>query len=586
MRKIVYVFLALSVLLLPSLASADIRGTARFTLVEGDVQIRMADDDDWVPAAVNTPIEEGDTVWSPEGSRTEIQLRDGTYIRLGSRSSLDIVDVGEDDIQFHLRMGLAYVRTGAIGDGEYQFDLAESTVTVSDRARLRFDVAADGGEEISIIAGTAYVEGYGGRTRVRSGEMMTVDDSRSEILPLRPADGWDKWNRKRDRLLSKRARDARYLPEELAIYENELSASGEWIVVSDYGRVWRPRVSIGIDWAPFRSGRWIWRGGDYVWIGLEPWGWAPYHYGRWVVTPRFGWCWVPPVRGDVFWAPAYVGWVTTPSHIGWVPLAPGELYYGRGYYGRASVNISTVTNIGNVSIGTRISFRNHEVNRNSLTVVQRDSFSRGRFERVRLRDNLLQHQRASISRPEPPRVREIRMPVIKPVSPAKLPPPRVTSVPAKELKHRLPRIDRRGAPPSAVRPDHRRPPAALPSTPAPARDKSTPPAVVAPAPRPSVTPGQKEQGQPREKRLRFEKPEPAAPAVRSGEPGAIAVPPASPRTPAASEPRAVGPRVVTPERRVPQKVWRIQPRDAGRQGPSGPGQQQQNRQPRERGERR
>lgn len=596
MRKMIQLFLTLSVFLLPAAALADRQGTARITLVEGDVQIRMTDSDDWVPAAVNTPLEEGDSIWSPDGSRTEIQLRDGSYIRLASRSSLDIVEVSDEVMQFHMAMGLAYVRTGSRGDTDYQFDLAESTLTVGNSARLRLDVAADGGEEISVMAGTAYVEGYDGRTRVRSGETMMVDDSRSEILPLKRADAWDKWNRTRDKALSRQARSARYLPEELAIYEDELSSSGEWVVVSEYGRIWRPRVSVSVGWAPFQSGRWIWRGGDYVWIGFEPWGWAPYHYGRWVVTANFGWCWVPPVRGDVFWAPAYVGWVTTPSHIGWVPLAPGEIYYGRGHYGRASVNISTVTNFGDVSLGTRISFRNHERNRNALTVVQRDSFARGRYERVNLRDNLLHHQRATISRPEPPRVREIRMPVIKPVPPEKLPPPRVTNVPARELKHRLPRIGKPGGPAPVSRPEQRQNQVVRPGGPAPERSTGTP--AVAPSLRPAPVPreqGQlREQGQPREKVQRFEKSESAPPAVRSSEPGpavrspesAPIVAPAPSRTPSAVQPRVQGPRGDAAERRVPQKVWRIRPREESRQAPAERNMpQQMNRQMKERGER-
>ncbi|HMK44759.1 MAG TPA: DUF6600 domain-containing protein, partial [Dissulfurispiraceae bacterium] len=74
----------------------------------------------------------------------------------------------------------------------------------------------------------------------------------------------------------------------------------------------------------------------------EPWGWAPYHYGRWAYVARFGWCWVPPATGAVYWGPGYVGWVRTNDYIAWVPLAPGETYYGRGYYGPHSVNIVNV----------------------------------------------------------------------------------------------------------------------------------------------------------------------------------------------------------------------------------------------------
>ena len=57
---------------------------------------------------------------------------------------------------------------------------------------------------------------------------------------------------------------------------------------------------------------------------------------------------MPPAVGAVYWGPGYVGWVVTPSYVAWVPLAPGEIYYGYGYYGPGSVNITTV-NINTVS---------------------------------------------------------------------------------------------------------------------------------------------------------------------------------------------------------------------------------------------
>src|SRR4030067_226587 len=86
-----------------------------------------------------------------------------------------------------------------------------------------------------------------------------------------------------------------------------------------------------------RRGR---RGGARVGVGCEPWGWPPYHYGRWAFAVNIGWLWVPPARGDVFWAPGYVGWVRTGDHVAWVPLAPREVYYGRGNYGRDGRNIT------------------------------------------------------------------------------------------------------------------------------------------------------------------------------------------------------------------------------------------------------
>jgi hypothetical protein len=65
-----------------------------------------------------------------------------------------------------------------------------------------------------------------------------------------------------------------------------------------------------------------------------------------------------------------------------VPLAPGEIYYGYGYYGPWSRNISTV----NVNTVTNRRYINANVN-NSVTVVQRKSFGTGRRIPANIRKN-------------------------------------------------------------------------------------------------------------------------------------------------------------------------------------------------------
>ncbi|HZV80740.1 MAG TPA: FecR family protein, partial [Geobacteraceae bacterium] len=404
--------LALLVLLLvPLNLFASEQGFARLSLIEGDVQVRIAESDDWVPATPNTPIFEGDSIWSPKGSRAEIQLRDGSVIRLDAKTALNVLKVESDFLQFNLGMGRAYIRTGSRRVWSMQFDLSESTVRVDDKGRYRLDIQEDGDEDISVFRGSAYVESYGSRTRVRTGEMLSLEESRSEISPVNPQDAWDRWNSDRDARQARRsAGGERRLPEELVVYEDELSASGEWVLTREYGQVWRPTAVGSSDWAPYREGRWIWRGGEYVWVSYEPWGWAPYHYGRWAVVSGFGWCWVPPLQGDVFWGPGFVGWITTSSSVGWVPLAPGDIYYGRGHYGRNSVN---VTNVTNITINNRTNIYRNSVQRNAVTSVDRNSFITGRGRYVRNSGDIFKKERdrAVAGRPEP-RLdsRAIRMP--------------------------------------------------------------------------------------------------------------------------------------------------------------------------------
>ncbi|HEY6008919.1 MAG TPA: FecR family protein, partial [Geobacteraceae bacterium] len=425
--------------LIPLHAQAAVQGFARLSLVEGNVQLRSEGDADWLPAAVNTPLIEGDSVWCPAGSRAEVQLADGSVVRLDGRTSLEVVDLEADFSRMYLGMGHIYVSTGTLRERSLQFDVYETSVKVYDRARFRIDIAADGEEEVSIFRGSVYVEGDGGKTRVRTGEMLTLDEARSEVSPLNPPDAWERWNRDRDRAQFERRAESPYLPEELAPYTDDLARNGRWVEVPEYGYCWQPTSSVGPDWAPYRVGRWVWRGDDYVWISYESWGWAPYHYGRWAFLPRRGWCWVPPRRGEVFWAPGYVGWVVTSDQVGWVPLAPGEVYYGRGDYGPTSVNITRV-NVTNIN-ATRVVYRNASV-RNGAMFVRRDGFAAGKVSYVRPRERVevLMRRRTAPTPDFRPRAPEARMPVVKPVPRSEMPPPTVGRLPARELRERMPRL--------------------------------------------------------------------------------------------------------------------------------------------------
>lgn len=427
---------AAALLLLPALAHAEIPGFARVSYIEGDVQVKSDEEGDWLPVAVNTPLSEGDSVWSPPGGRVEIQLRNGAVLRLDGNSSLDLIDVEDDYLQFHLGMGHLYVRTGDIRNRTLRIDAGDSAVKLYDFARFRVDLTDRGDEEVSVLRGTAYVEGNGPGASVRTGEMLSLYANRSAIEPLPPAGEWEQWNADRDRRVSPpRAVAGTYLPDELQIYASDFDANGRWVYDSGYGYVWQPTVGVA-DWSPYRDGRWVWIRGDYVWLPYESWGWAPYHYGRWVSNPSYGWCWVPPARGDVYWAPGYVGWVTTPTYVGWVPLAPGESYYGRGYYGRFSVNIT----MQNPTVVNRVVYRNVTVV-NAVTVVNRESFASGRVSIVKTRENVFVSPRASIGIVGiKPVSREARMPVVRTIPAGKLPPPTVRKVTVRELKERYPKM--------------------------------------------------------------------------------------------------------------------------------------------------
>jgi len=182
--------------------------------------------------------------------------------------------------------------------------------------------------DVSVYKGYVETENQIGNTRVNAGSMVSLgQNTNGEVAPMGPPDEWERWNKGRnDRIYVSGGNSSRYLPAELRVYSYDFDSSGRWVQDREYGYVWTPTIVIGVSWSPYRDGRWIWRGDDYVWVGYEPWGWAPYHYGRWSFRANIGWFWVPPIAREVYWSPGYVGWVRTNDYVAWVPLAPGEIY--------------------------------------------------------------------------------------------------------------------------------------------------------------------------------------------------------------------------------------------------------------------
>lgn len=440
-RFFVSSFAILVLVLITPFANASQQGLAHITLIKGDILLFDDETNDWVRAAVNTPLEEGDRLWSGNGSRAEISFKNGSNLRIADKTALDFVRLDDNEQQVYLGSGRLYIITSEIGD-DFQIDTEDAEIDIGKRSKVHIDLVGrkEVDTEVSVMKGNAYVESISGKTRVRSGESLLFSENGAELAPLNKPGTWERWNEKRDKKLSNRNSAQHYLPEELVVYEDELSSNGKWVLVEGYGYAWRPSVAIDIDWAPYRNGRWVWRRGNYVWIGLETWGWAPFHYGRWHHHPSLNWVWIPPRTGDIYWSPGYVAWVDTQYDLAWVPLAPGEIYYGRGYYGNSSINI---TNINQRTIVKQTNIYKNSTVRNAITYIKKDQFASGRGKPQKLKSQTIQHSGNVIAPPYiRPTSREARVPDVKKIQETRLPPEVKKLHPAGSLKERFPKHER------------------------------------------------------------------------------------------------------------------------------------------------
>ena len=442
MKTFKTVIIAAMLLFVPAYAFSSNLGYMRISLIKGDVQIKTPDAGEWGLASINGPLGEGDQVWTPQGSRAELQLSNGTYIRLDQDTALQILSMDKDSSQFYISQGRAYIFYDAPRGSVMQIDTPDASARAFNRAILRVDLS-DQYTDVAVYKGSVTTENNAGLTRINAGQMLSLgQNTNGEVALLGPADEWEEWNNERNHMILARTGSSfRYLPAELRAFSADLDSNGRWVQVPDYGYVWTPAVINYANWSPYRTGRWIWRGGDYVWVAHEPWGWAPYHYGRWAFVASFGWCWVPPAAGDAYWSPGYVGWVRTPEYVSWVPLAPREIYYGRGYYGSQSVNITNV-NITQVNV-TNV-YKNVFIS-NGVTVVSRNSFNTASPTVVNVNKNIIQQKifvknNISVGAPEIKPTRASYFVSARPIPASKLPPQSVRNIRMGELKQSRPII--------------------------------------------------------------------------------------------------------------------------------------------------
>ncbi len=88
-------------ILFPAYGYSSNLGSLRISLIQGDIQIKTADTEEWVPALINMPLVDGGRIWVPEGGRTELRLREGTFLRLDENSALEILTIEKDSFQFY-----------------------------------------------------------------------------------------------------------------------------------------------------------------------------------------------------------------------------------------------------------------------------------------------------------------------------------------------------------------------------------------------------------------------------------------------------------------------------------------------------
>ena len=565
----------------------------RIAWTTGQASFRPAGGTAWDQAVRNYPLSTGDALWTPAGAEAGVQVSD-TTIDLAGGTEFAVDRLGVTRMAATLAQGEVVLHVRTLNPGEtYQLVTPRGTVTIATPGR--YEIAAGGTTAPSLVnvyQGAAELSGPASLT-LRAGQSAVITGTSRFAVRVTPA----LHDRFAEQMLPA-GRAAAPPPALVAAMPggDDLGQYGQWSAVPAYGPVWYPRVGPG--WVPYRDGHWAYIAPwGWTWIDDDPWGFAPFHYGRWArIGPR--WAWVPgavvvavgpPVP---VYAPALVTFFTVGGggfaagftagallggQVGWVPLAPFEVYHPcfraspRWVREANERDVRNVVNITNVT-ENRITI-NRFGNRAAATMVPAAAMVASRPV-------------AGLARPVPARLLAAGRPVLgrAPVPPAAGTLGVTRAVARQQGLRPLPAAVARQLPP-ALRPVPPRPmphpaprpmiagrPALAPIGPAPrvgGPARTIPPGV---APRPGVprviTPtGPARPGLPPRPGLPSRLgPAPAAhpPAPRFAAPPPLRGPGAAPRGVTPGRPMPPPPRVLTPARPQPRGV-------APRVGSSGPG---------------
>lgn len=321
----------------------------RITYIDGQLLRYVYDERDWVATVKDAPFGLDDAVYSGDTGKAEFKLPNGVWVRSGSDTQIQLIALREDVSEIDVASGTVRLynksqKTVVKATTPYGYVLA--------RPGCAFDlyVGDESTEVISLDGAVDFVLAEGdSRYVVEAGGVSIISDGRLAVEGDGQVDaGWDEWNLKREELWTQRVQvkgeSVDYLPFELRDDAYDLDRSGKWEQVRYEGRfrrLWRPTV-VPSGWQPFTDGRWTVWYKDNVWIPEESFGYVTHHYGNWVFV-NSTWYWAPPVtvtsgstRRCAFWYPGRVSWIHSGADVGWVPLAPDEVYYSHNYWGPAS----------------------------------------------------------------------------------------------------------------------------------------------------------------------------------------------------------------------------------------------------------
>lgn len=364
-------------------------------------------DDSWVKTWQQSPAGTEDILLTGYDSRAEVTFPNYLMVRLAEKTEIEILN--QDDVigKFSLRSGLArfYNRNAA---GELIVESARGTLKVKPGSVIDMQVDKQSATFAAVRGEAAFYSHDKGAQKVDiiSGSTLLEFRNDSVLAARGPIDlNWDSWCADRERTwAANRLVRSEHLPEAMQEYAYVMEPYGRWQRIyyrGYYYWAWKPHSTV-FGWSPYTTGYWYDWHGSPVWIDYNPWGWVTHHHGRWIHM-HGAWMWTPYIhlsyvpgvtvigfnirfgkRFRPYWHPGRVRWIAHKDHIGWLPLAPWENYYGQRKWGPGSVVLR-----GGASLSININLSTHRYIDHTVIIPKRHLFTRkhegdGNHNRIRM----------------------------------------------------------------------------------------------------------------------------------------------------------------------------------------------------------
>jgi hypothetical protein len=333
----------------------------RIAHIEGKLLRFIVEEKDWVETVKDAPFGLEDALYSSEDAKAEFIMPNGTWLRVSENTQMQLIGIQFDATTVDVGSGLVRLNNKS-DDAIIKVTTPFGYIVVPSDSSADLYIGDDSLEVIAVAGDVDFIHTQSEvRYTVQEGSFSIIADEREVVEGNGSVDSeWDNWNKERDDVWTRRQRSSRhsagFLPEPIRIESAALEENGQWerlYYEGDYRDMWRPTM-VDPGWRPFSVGRWTVYYGDNCWIPDESFGYVTHHFGSWVYIESVGrWYWAPPIDRVVAeapgirirfgWYPGRVGWIHSGLSIGWVPLAPDEVYYGHRPWGHRTVVVNQST---------------------------------------------------------------------------------------------------------------------------------------------------------------------------------------------------------------------------------------------------